>query len=151
MDSPRFLADAMLGKTASKLRILGYDTAYHSSANLQQATSYAAITGRILITRNRRARTSHAIIVPPQGSESDTMSCIVRAANLDVQISAETARCAICNGVTHKTSPQAVRGLIPPNTGRHFTRFWKCENCERIYWEGSHIKRMQKEAESWNM
>ena len=26
----------------------------------------------------------------------------------------------------------------------NFTEFWECEECKKIYWEGTHIKNLQK-------
>jgi uncharacterized protein len=33
---------------------------------------------------------------------------------------------------------------LEPKTRRYFDRFWRCEGCQRVYWQGSHYERMQR-------
>src|SRR3990172_9336984 len=50
----RFIADSMLGRLATWLRILGYDTLYFRDAQDGRLVALARREGRILLTRDTR-------------------------------------------------------------------------------------------------
>jgi uncharacterized protein with PIN domain len=52
-------------------------------------------------------------------------------------------RCLPCNGELKAASKEEVLDRLEPETRRYFDRFWHCEDCQRIYWQGSHYERMQ--------
>ncbi|MBI4345649.1 MAG: hypothetical protein HY553_02265 [Elusimicrobia bacterium] len=56
METPRFLVDAMLGRLARWLRLLGYDTVFEAApARPDEAMAeQAQREGRVLVTRDRR-------------------------------------------------------------------------------------------------
>ncbi|MGH1567493.1 MAG: Mut7-C RNAse domain-containing protein [Nitrosopumilus sp.] len=33
---------------------------------------------------------------------------------------------------------------MPPGVLEYNDRFWKCDKCGQIYWEGTHIKNLQE-------
>ena len=49
----RFVADAMLGSLARKLRALGFDTAYYKSGDDLGIITLAARSSRIILTADR--------------------------------------------------------------------------------------------------
>ena len=51
-EKPVFIVDAMLGKLAKKLRLLGYDTAYSSDIDDEDLIRIAKNENRILITKD---------------------------------------------------------------------------------------------------
>ena len=59
---PRFAADAMLGRLARWLRVLGFDTAYDSAIADPELVRMAAIEERVLLTRDRTSCASCARI-----------------------------------------------------------------------------------------
>src|SRR5215207_8725140 len=52
--SPHFLADAMLGRLARWLRVMGFDTAYDPALTDPALVALARRDGRVLLTRDRR-------------------------------------------------------------------------------------------------
>ena len=41
-----------------------------------------------------------------------------------------------------KVSKKDICNLIEPKTRIYYNNFYKCLNCNRIYWEGSHFEKM---------
>ena len=54
-------------------------------------------------------------------------------------------RCMACNALLADISTDRVRDLIPPRIAVLHDEFRQCPDCGRIYWKGSHYRRM----ESW--
>ena len=60
------------------------------------------------------------------------------------EISGDSARCTKCNSLTSKISKLELENRIPPGVLEYNEKFWKCDGCEQIYWEGTHIKNLQE-------
>jgi hypothetical protein len=151
---PRFLADAMLGRLATWLRILGYDAEY-SRAEDDLLLRRAHAEGRILLTRDTGLlrRPSEGVRNPADRLpsrvfiQSDRVTEQIRqlAQSLALDLSAPpTRRCARCNVVLESRTKAAVADRVPEFIWSHHDTFWGCPNCGRIYWAGSHRRRMDE-------
>ena len=149
MDTPRFVADVMLGRLARWLRALGYDTLYFRDAPDRRLLAVALSEGRRLLTRDvalaRRARDA---------------GLLVRTERLDAQIEEVAracglagrrplSRCLECNGLLAATAPEAVRGRVPPYTFATQREFWTCAGCGRVYWAGTHVPGIRRRLEPY--
>jgi uncharacterized protein with PIN domain len=47
-----------------------------------------------------------------------------------------------CNGVLIAIDKEEVRSELPPRTAEVFDEFKRCVDCPRVYWKGSHYRRM---------
>ena len=142
---PRYLVDAMLGNVAKKLRMLGYDAEYVASGARLDA---AASSGRILVTRNSAllgaAARRHVDAVT--GDTERAIMCNILRGTHPV-VSAERARCAVCNGRTKSIPASEALKNAPP--GIIHTKFWECVSCGHLYWEGTHMRHVREAAEEW--
>jgi hypothetical protein len=141
----RFIADANLGGLARYLRMLGFDTLYENGYADRQLVRIAAAEGRIVLTRDRALLMHRSI----------SRGCYVRAtrprqqleeilARLDLHRAiAPFSRCLRCNRELEPVAKEAVRDRLPPGSDAFYRRFWTCRGCGRIYWEGSHWRRME--------
>jgi len=142
---PRFLADAMLGRLARWLRILGYDAEYFLGEDdhlLRQARG----EGRILLTRDTRLLQRQSL--PPHlFIESDhvmeQLRQVVAALGLD-PAAPPAHRCSCCNAVLEPRDRDQVEGLVPEFVLSHHEAFQACPRCQRIYWAGTHRRRMEE-------
>ena len=50
----------------------------------------------------------------------------------------------VCNGKLQKTEKSLVIKKIPKGVIENNNDFWTCKDCNKIYWEGSHIENLQK-------
>lgn len=146
---PRFLVDAMLGRLATWLRILGYDAEYcRADDDLQIRRAHEG--SRIFLTRDtgllrRRDLPPHLFI------ESDHVMLqvrqVVRSLGLDLD-TPPTHRCARCNVVLEPREKTDVVGRVPEFVWSYHDAFWGCPTCGRIYWAGSHRRRMDEAIRS---
>jgi hypothetical protein len=143
--APRFLVDTMLGRLATWLRILGYDAAYFRGED-RDLLARAWHEGRILLTRDtrllrRRRIPPHLCIVSDRVTEQ--LRQVVGAFAL-APIRPAASRCPRCNIALTAQDKAAVAGRVPEFVWSRHDRFWTCPGCQRIYWAGSHRKRMDE-------
>lgn len=141
----RFIADAMLGKLAKWLRILGYDTVYYGGGDDLGLIQAAAAEDRFILTRDTRlvkrlARDGHLFI-----RDNDPMAQLAQVVSelgLDASGAGFLTRCTVCNGTLDSVDKAEVRGLVPEYTYSDANVFLRCPSCGRLYWEGTHKARI---------
>ena len=52
-------------------------------------------------------------------------------------------RCMVCNGLLTEVVKAEVEGQAPKRILECFDGFRRCPGCGRVYWEGSHYRRMR--------
>ena len=142
---PRFVADAHLGGLAHLLRLAGFDTLYDNHYADETIEALAADEHRIVLTRDRELLKRRSI----------THGCYVRAlqphaqlreifARLDLAASARPFRlCLSCNVPLRPIAREDVRSRVPDGVFERQARFVTCDVCQRVFWEGSHWRRMR--------
>ncbi|MBN1262277.1 MAG: Mut7-C RNAse domain-containing protein [Anaerolineae bacterium] len=141
-ETPRLLADAMLGKLARWLRLLGYDTLYMHAADAVIAHR-ARAEGRILLTRDHeltRRRGLQAIFIEAQSLDAQ-LEQVVREVGLPPEDVA--ARCMVCNGLLQEISRAEARSRVPPYVFETQEVFHRCARCGRITWMATHWPAIQ--------
>ncbi len=143
----RFVADGHLGKLARRLRLLGLDTAYERDADDRRLLEIMVMEDRALLTRDRRLL-MHSIVRDgycPHSSDADAQTREVLD-RYDLRLSrlSRWTRCLRCNGRLEsvKKTEVAKRLAGEPLTLRYFDDFRRCTECGKIYWQGSHVERL---------
>ena len=54
------------------------------------------------------------------------------------------SRCADCNGQIEPVAKEAVADRLEPKTKKYFDKFYRCPDCGKIYWEGSHVDKLRE-------
>jgi len=136
-----FIADAMLGRLAKWLRVMGYDTDYSSRADAREIIRKAAVSGRIILTRDRKLPQRRGLgdrVWVVQGDDfRDQLRQTVLRFHLD-PFSGLLTRCLICNERLLPAVRPGSQAGIPEYvlaTQEHFTT---CPKCRRIYWPATH-------------
>ncbi len=145
LDDSRFLCDTHLGKLARLLRIMGFDTV-DVAAPSEPAVARQAITeDRVLLSRGRavlkRREIPRGMLVLPDRVD-DQAAAVVRRFDLADRIQ-PYSRCARCNGPVVLVDRSAVEHRIPPRTARWLDTYYRCERCDQLYWEGTHVERLR--------
>lgn len=141
---PRFLADAMLGRLARRLRTLGFDTFYDPAVHDPELVAIAAVEERVLITRDRHLvehlRPQRVLLIT-RDAPLDPLREVVAACGLtEPAASSAAAPCAMAYCARHRgRGGHAGAGGQP----RHPGPVSRCPGCGRVYWEGLHTRRMR--------
>lgn len=139
----RFLADEMLVRLARLLRSAGYDTALAEGGTPDaQLLDIARAEGRVLLTQDRRlAQSAAPAAVLVEGAKAaDQARRLGQALGLDWS-HAPFTRCTIDNAELAPASPAQIAAM-PPESQVLPGPFRACPACGRVYWPGSHVRRM---------
>jgi uncharacterized protein len=142
----RFIADAQLGGLAKYLRMLGFDTLYENGYTDAQVARISADEQRIVLTRDRallmHKLISHGCYVRGTRPRQQLEEIVSR---LDLYRAVKPfSRCLRCNRELEPVAKEAIRNRLPPGSAPLYCRFWICDQCDRIYWEGSHWRRVEQ-------
>jgi uncharacterized protein with PIN domain len=142
---PCFVLDVHLGKLAAYMRMLGFDTVYRNCLGDAALARISAEQHRILLTRDRgllkRGAVTHGYWLRETGSRAQ-LAEIVHRFDL-ARLVRPFTRCMACNGVLQMVEKDSVRAELPPRVAETFEEFRRCPDCHRVYWQGSHYRRMQ--------
>ena len=141
---PRFMIDHMVIRLGKYLRIIGCDAEWDLRLRTHDLIQRANAEGRIFVTRNRQLPHQY----PPATrvctlTESDPINqfaILLRTFGLD-----PTARlfsqCIRCNvALAPVPDKAAIRYRVHPNVYAHFDRFFRCPQCDTVFWHGSHVR-----------
>ena len=145
-DEFRFILDVHLGKLARYLRLAGFDCLYSNSFEDDYIIATANKERRIILTRDKGILFNGKV----------KLGAFVRAIQPNLQFEeilerfqlrnrmAPFTRCMECNGKIKRISKSTIREQLPTATKKYFNRFFQCEQCKKIYWEGNHYLEMRK-------
>ena len=142
----KFIADAMLGRLARWLRILGHDVVYDSSISDNDLIARAIREHRIILTMDRKlteresAKNSLLIKSP---SYKEQLKQVITHYNIDYKSGIFT-RCLVCNNLLEPIEKEKIKDRIPPYVYSTQDEFDICQQCGRIYWSGTHRVKMLK-------
>ena len=60
------------------------------------------------------------------------------------------SRCISCNGSLQSVEKYRIIGKIPEGVLEREKKFWMCDSCKKIYWEGTHFEKLQEFATKLN-
>ncbi len=148
----RFIADAMLGSLARKLRALGFDTDYYRSGDDQGLMKLASESRRVIITSDRAlasvaaARGGSAILVSGRNDGNRIRALVRGAARANIKLVRGHPLCSLCGGQLVTLAKKDVAGMVPPSVERRHRLFFSCPSCGQLYWRGSHWKKLRSLA-----
>ena len=139
-----FVADVHLGKLARHLRLLGIDTLHHPEADDPSLVSQANNEDRTLLTRDRlllmRSALRHGSYVRATDPIAQGIEVVGRFALAPV--ARPFSRCLECNGALLRADPDTLD--VPVHARQRYDEFHTCARCQRVYWRGSHIERLER-------
>ena len=147
-----FLCDEMLHRLGRWLRAAGYDTVIAAQgADDCDLVAQAGADARWLLTRDRhmaRFRNGQGCVVL---LEQNTLPGVVAEVSERFAIDWSVkpfSRCLECNTAVIPAT-EAQRALLPEGALSVSDRAWYCPHCDKLYWEGSHVRRMRHTLENF--
>jgi uncharacterized protein with PIN domain len=153
-----FLADAMLGSIARKLRIFGFDTLYNAQINDDEILKIGMEQDRVILTADKELFKriikigARGVLVSGGASELEDLVQILRNSGIkSVGMDGIGSRCSVCNGsLEERTSDHMKKNdddnneniTLPDRVIACHNQFFQCTVCSKVYWEGSHLKRI---------
>ncbi len=157
----RFVADLTVGKTAKWLRILGFDTLLVRHPD-EKFLSDCLADGRIFVTRDSKAACRRGMtntLLLDADSPISQLADILNRLGLQEHVLAAVrttlgkgstrprsspasikllSRCIRCNEPLVVVSRSEIVDEVPDFTWSTQSRFRRCPECLRVYWEGTH-------------
>ena len=141
----KFVLDIHLGKLATYLRILGFDTYYRNDSEDQTLAEISNQENRILLTRDRgllkRNLVTHGYCIRSTQTRQQLKEVIQRF-DLIHNIS-PLKRCLKCNGTLEPVEKKKILDQLEPKTKIYYDQFFICTVCNKVYWKGSHYQKMR--------
>jgi uncharacterized protein with PIN domain len=147
----RFVVDAMLGKVALWLRLTGYDTIYSNDLDDDELLSIGKSENRVLLTSDakliQRAGVEGVDSLLLRGSVDERIAEAFAHFDLNLDIDPSKSRCSKCNGELIELrgeDRERIKELVFDKTYNYYDVFWFCEECQSVFFEGSHWKNMRE-------
>jgi uncharacterized protein with PIN domain len=143
----KFVADRMLGKLAKGLRMLGYDTVYYRGENAYQLIKLAREEGRVILTRNGKLipkRPEDRINRIAEDKPSLQLKELIRKKVISLNEESLFSRCLLCNILLNEITRKEAVGKVPDFIFYQQRKFFRCPQCLKIYWQGSHQENMKR-------
>ncbi|MFC3652943.1 Mut7-C RNAse domain-containing protein [Dyella humi] len=142
----RFVADAHMGGLAHLLRMCGFDTLYDNQFQDDRILELSLQEERIILTRDRellkRREVTHGCYVHALKSPQQLQEVITR---LDLSTSAQPfTLCLDCNVPLRAIDKTSLLRRVPTAVLERQNSFVTCDQCHRVYWEGSHWRHMRE-------
>ena len=142
----RFVLDVHLGKLATYLRLLGFDTWYHHDCDDAELAAISDREQRILLTRDRGLLKRRIVtygywvrtIDPIQQSREVLQRFALRPKIQPFR------RCLRCNGELVLVEFDEVSARLPAKTRQYYDKFYRCQRCQQVYWKGAHYTNLQQ-------
>lgn len=142
----KFILDVHLGKLTKSLRLFGFDSVYRNDYDDKTIVRISLEEHRIILTRDigllKMKAVTHGYFVRNQNS-IEQLKEVLEYFELHTLIK-PFSRCVKCNGQLEIVPKNEIIHLLEPLTTQYFNKFYRCNNCLRIFWEGSHYEKMNK-------
>jgi uncharacterized protein with PIN domain len=146
----RFIADRMLGTLTRYLRFMGYDTTSANGlaeGNAKEDTLLLELSlqeRRILLTRDAelsRRRKDRVIFIKSE----EVMEQVQQLIDLGlIERRVTMSRCSLCNTPVREAFECEIAGAdYRPKDWRGLSFHW-CEQCRKLYWNGSHGRMLEE-------
>ena len=140
----RFIADAMLGRLARWLRLLGFDTLYYPGISDSDLLKIALRDGRFILTRDTHFLKMKNLAALSFVRSNEPLEQVREVLGRFASKGSLPGRCARCNGILSQVETRdSVRDMVPEYVFLNCNDFMKCRSCGSVYWEGTHLKRFR--------
>jgi len=140
----------MLGRLAKELRMLGYDTVFYRGEDPYPLVKLAREEGRVILTRNTKLtpkRPEDRIVRIMEDKPSLQLRELIQSKIISLHEEIPFSRCLLCNIVLNEIPREEAEGKVPDFIFYQQKEFFRCPQCSRIFWQGSHQDHMLEKIE----
>ena len=139
-----FIADAHLGGLARLLRMAGFDTLYDNHYRDEEIAALASSTARVVLTRDRELLKRREV---EQGAYLHAIRPDAQLRELSARLQLAPlarpfTRCLECNLLLRPVAKSDVAERLPESVRLREDALTACDGCGRVFWQGSHHRRM---------
>ena len=152
-----FIADAMLGSVARKLRFFGFDTLYNVDINDDEILKIAIEQNRAVLTcdknlfrRVMKAR-ANGVLLNCYDDLEDIVHTLSKCGIFSLCYDVNNSRCSFCNGLLLKKKRAHIKESVPYQVLKRHRDFFQCALCSKIYWKGTHFASLRNLAKKINI
>lgn len=142
MADEKFLADHMLRRLSKWLRMMGFDVGYpDKQMSDNQIIERCESENLILLTRDHElyGRFPRSILIVSEDFKDQVLEFI---AHYPPDASSYFTRCPECNSLLSEAGdPENIEG-VPDSVKKAQKKVWVCNQCGKVYWQGSHYDRI---------
>jgi uncharacterized protein len=150
---PPILADATLGRLCKWLRIAGIDAEWDFvTPDPTRLAQRASDHRRWVLTRSRKVFEelgANRCLLLVADDPLDQIRQVIRHFGIAQNDLRPLSRCSRCNRPMSNMAKQNIVGQVPDYVWQRHDRFMSCPRCRRIYWSGTHAKRIQSKIDRW--
>ncbi len=143
----KFLVDRTLGRLAKGLRMLGYDTLYYRGSDPYQLFRLAREEERVILTRSSKLtpkRPEDQVVRIQEDRPWAQLKELIEKGLVSLHEEELLSRCLLCNSLLEEASREEVEGSVPEFIYYQYEIFFRCPQCQKVYWPGSHQERMNQ-------
>lgn len=141
----KFFADVMTARLVKWLRAIGIDTAWEDRISDEMLVKRAIKENRYVLTLDKKLteqwRADNVLLLESE-NVFEQFRQIIEHFKIKMPEQLFT-RCLICNAVLRETKAEAIFENLPPNVRKNQRSVRFCPNCAKVFWEGSHTRRMR--------
>jgi len=145
----KFFADVNVAQLVRWLRAIGIDTWWEDAISDADLVRRAIWEHRFVLTLDKRLirewRADNVLLLESEKLLEQFREIVV---HFEIEKPNELfTRCLVCNTLLRNASVEEISANAPPNIQKNEKKFRFCHNCNRVYWEGSHTRRMRTVVE----
>ena len=143
----KFIADAMLGRLARWLRLMGFDTLYFAGISDGELLRRALDEHRTILTRYTaflKRKAGDCVLI----KSNDPFEQLDQVLKDLLPETPGQMRCANCNGALAAVARKdEVVDSVPEYVYLNHNHLLRCGGCGNIYWEGSQYTKLRAKLE----
>lgn len=148
IDECRFISDVMLGGLTKWLRLMGFDTLYFRAIDDSELVRIAKQQQRVILTRDtalsKTGKTNQVILIHSNYTIEQVKEVLLYLRKKNLTHLQSSPRCTNCNGKLIIAHKQSALNNVPDYILLNQNSFLKCEDCGKVFWHGSHKKKIDK-------
>ena len=156
----------MLGRFGKTLRLLGFDTLIAGpdlsdteilnqclEQNRYLVTNDKLFHSRMALKNNLDGSEAKSLLLDSTAPQSDQLKVFFDYFGIDPSFidlddpKKFISRCTNCNGELEEVTKEEIKDKINDGTYEKQEEFWKCNDCEQVYWIGSHWNNIKTSLE----